>query len=574
MEHNIKNKNSRIAFIFSFLILIIFIAIYFLRGENSYLGIGDNMDGALTSYKLVVDNKAHFWPSDKLLDGMIGMQPRGVYPSEFEPILWMYTFLPTMTAYSVNFALLHIIAFFGMFFLLIEIFKKTEPRGIVSSNIIILASLCSLVFSTTNFWPHAGISSAGIPLVMTGIMKIERGQELKAFFLFFIYAIYSSLILSGIFVLFSYGIFLLVTLLNKKKFAPLVPHLIGILIIATVYIVANYRLFQISFSDSFNSHRDAFTVAAEIGFIDVIKSLLRVSFNNIFSGQMHVGQLPPLVPIIAISFSIYFLVSRKYSNSIFSQTSWFFILLIMSVLVMGNIAVKQFIGTIPFVKMIQWDRFYFLLPTASVLVLMMGVSLFQKKSVFSLLLLVLTGFALWGFVMDHNWNSPIKKLFKIEPVSFKEFYREDVFKHAKSWLEGNDYSRVVALGYHPSVNTFNQIKSADGYLSTYSIESKHAMYDIIKGELDLNRSVERNFLNWGSRCYFFNSDLPINKLYHKVEGFKFNRELAYNYEAAHKAGIDYILSIYPIDVEINPRLELKKIFVDTDSYEVFAYFIK
>jgi hypothetical protein len=262
------------------------------------------------------------------------------------------------------------------------------------------------------------------------------------------------------------------------------------------------------------------------------------------------------------------------NNVILKNIAIIYLLLCLLIIFLGSNLGKYYLTAIPLVKMIQWDRFYFLMPALTILFVVVLISSLKRKIPVAFLLIIFIGFSLWGFVTDNNWNSHLRKLLNKPTVNYAQFFREDLFGKVRSYLDGENYSRVVALGYHPAVNVFNKIKSADGYLGNYRLESKHQMYEIIEGELEKNPAIYNYFQNWGSRCYFFNSELPTSKLYYKQEGFSFKTPFSYDFVAAHKAGIDYILSIYPISDEISAQLEYKKKFVDADGYEVLVYFIK
>lgn len=563
------NKKTVIVVLVVFSIQLIFSSLLFIKGEDSVIEIHDSLDSNVLFNKVIVDNNAHFLSSYNLIDGMIGLQFRGLYPSEFTPELWIHTFFNPFTAYAVNFAFVNIVGFIGMFLLLFYIFRRNSVDE-EHFHSLILALIGALIFSMFKFWSHAGISVAGIPLLIYGILKLDIENSKYGYFIVAFYTIYSSLILSGLFVLTMYLTFIVMSFFILKKATK--THFWSILLMIFIYLIANYRMIEVSLFSDFTSHRANFNKISEVDTDMIFTSLINTFTSIILNGHYHAANFFKGISIIALFFSVFFVFKCNYKVKIYNLVAKLYLIFLVIVIVFSNIVIKNIFNSIPIIKMFQWDRFYFLLPPLTLITFMIAVYYLSTKINKKLLYIGLICLSFYGFYLNDNWKDSLKIGTVSKTAStFEDFYKVRLFGEVKLWLESNNYSRVVALGYHPAINIYNNIKSFDGYLPSYAIDSKDKMLSIINSELELNNKMKNYFINWGNRCYFFNSEMPVEKLYKIDSSISFNRELFYNWKSARNNGIDYVLSFNKINIKYNSDLELAKTFTNYKDVVLYCY---
>lgn len=553
-------KAKKHSVLFGIVLILIYCSLYFIKGENSYLESSDSLDSVVVWYKLIESQNAHFWENSKLVEGMIGAQPRHVYPSEFDPILWIYTFFPTFYAFSLNFLLVHLFAFLSMYFLL----KEVLPQIKVISNYNFDGAIGGVLFGLIPFWTHAGLSSAGLPLVLLSFLKINKGEYKAGIALMLCFTFYSSLIISGIFVLFVYVTSLFVLLLFKRlDISRLKLHLINLSLSSLIYLIANYRLIlSVLFSD-FESHRTQFQLA-NIN-LNIVGSLYKVMMTKVFYTQWHAG---PILPVISISIvflsGFYFL--KKNTASTLRAFILLLIFLVMLTVLMGNEKVIHLLSSVPIVSAIQLQRFYILLPFIMTLNFILFLYTWRLPNILKLVLMMIA-IPLY-FSIDPNWNRSlgINKDLLIPNSKFSDYYQQDEYEQIKNKLLLDYNERVVSLGLDPAAAVYNGIPSADGYLANYALESKVNMFEIIQNELEQDNKLKKYFVDWGSRCYFFNSiygkNVNFSAEVDTIDSFK------YDIPAMLENNIKYIIS----NAMIKDNIENISLYYQSDR--IYVYEVK
>lgn len=562
------NSRPRQIFFFSLSCLALFFLPYFFLGEESFINPIDNLDSNLVWYKVIADQGAHFWPNDQLVDGMIGLQPRHVYPSEFDPNLWLYTMFPTIWAYVLNFVLVHLIAFFSMYFLLRHHILMLNTEDWVKE---LYASGGALLFALIPFWVHSGISAAGIPLLLLGIIHLEKGHWRKGLLLSLCYVLYSSLIMSGVFVLALYLFYLMLGLvfqsvkLEKKKF-----HIINMAVMAFTYVITHYRLLQAVLFSDFESHR------IQAATLD-IESLALTSFFDfpfrayVIDGQWHAGAMFALIPVSALALLSWALL-KKQKHQMVRHIGVALLSLLVLLYFFSNGFINQLISSIPVIGALQWERFYVLLPFGLSIAF---VSLYYwlipagkvKNLCFTFCVLASV---LFYFTKDFNWNNNLKLLLGRTPhgQTYADYYQLEEYPKVKEALEEQGYKRVVSLGIDPAIAVFHGIRSADGYLANYQLSSKEQMRKVIAGELDKAPILKGYFDNWGSRCYFFQNE--IGKDISKQIKLSI-QSMDYDFEALEDLQVSHILSVY--SVGLNEQLSEQLSLLETFKHKGRSYYI-
>ena len=157
--------------------------------------------------------------------------------------------------------------------------------------------------------------------------------------------------------------------------------------------------------------------------------------------------------------------------------------------------------------------------------------------------------------------------------SFKEFYSEATFMKIKDVIDRPvDSYKVISVGLHPAVAQYNGFNTIDGYFANYPLEYKHEFRKIIENELNKDEALKKYFDNWGSRCYAFSSELGKDFISNKRDSIQ---DLAYDFKHLKTMGVEYIISVAPINESINNEIGLmKRINSDVSYWDVFLYKIK
>ncbi|QVV89231.1 hypothetical protein KHC33_01455 [Methanospirillum sp. J.3.6.1-F.2.7.3] len=567
---------------------------------------------------MLTDSEEVFGSYDKEIDRMMNGIPRNLYPSELSIITLLFTLFDPVTAYMINFSLIHIIAFVGMFFFLQRFISGSRKNPFIIAGI-------SCAYALLPYYPMAGLSVAGLPVALYGFCSINKdGWSFEAVLLLMLYTFYSSGIFTGYFLVILLSVIYLIIFLCKgtipwRAFSAVI-FLLGL------FIICDYRLFwEIFFNDSFISHRYDWILTGKPFF----KTMEEVYGMLLSSGQFHAASFHQLlVPVVWISLSR-ILLQRIYKRDI---TQWFCIIggiavlvLLLSHLISGIIAniVSQILwiaigfsliilcclrlnkrkwnllsgqewtiigllslvifisfiyqisswnvlisikSTIPAIKGLQL-RFYTLLPFiwytlfgASLLYIMSKEKITQGF-IFGIILIQIV--FLFSFTGDIYQTGGIGNILDKQP-SFTEYYASNVFDQINQdiGLEQNSY-RVGSIGIPPAVSQYNGFYTIDGYFYNYPLSYKEQFREIIAPELNKSKVWRKYYDGWGSRAY----------MYHEIRQGRI-KNLELNISAFKELGGRYIFSA--VGIEPTPdKLEFKGNYSSNDTpWEIQVYKVR
>ena len=141
-------------------------------------------------------------------------------------------------------------------------------------------------------------------------------------------------------------------------------------------------------------------------------------------------------------------------------------------------------------------------------------------------------------------------------LSFKEFYDEKKFTEIKEFINKPISSyKIISVGMHPAKAQYNGFYTLDGYFANYPLYYKHKFYNVIENELERDPYFKSYFLDWGSKCYAFSTEIGIefDKKIGKIQ------LLDFDYEYLQSMGCEYILSSIQINTSSTNHLKLLKI---------------
>ncbi|MCM3570325.1 DUF6044 family protein [Neobacillus mesonae] len=548
---------ERIYLLIAIVIIALWVAPYFVLGEEAHMRIHDNLDSNIAWYKVLMDSGQLFGSIHANIPQIInGELSRNAYYSEFYGIVELFRFFPPVAAYGLNQAISRFFAFLGMYLLLKKYVMKGEKQGFI---IIISA----LTFALTPFWPNGMLSTLGMPLALWAFLNIKNHEHtVISIITITLLPFYSTFMLGFFFFLSAMGVFWVVEVIRTKR--PEWRLFFSISYMTLIYLAIEYReLASLIFSHEPTNRSEFFESKNNL-----IQTIWLI-FKNYIVGH---NQDQTLFGIIILPVSIIALVI------VMGQKSWkreklFIWLHLANFLLSVWYAFWWYDGWVPLKQKISilntfnFSRYHYLRPMIIYILFALSLRiLWQYKKKWRITAVV---FALLqiGVLIPSNeqiWyhNSP----------SFGEFYAVKEFADIKKFIDKpvQDY-RVVSIGLHPAIAQYNGMYTLDTYNNFYPLSYKHRFRKMIAPELAKNKELESYFDQWGGRCYLFVDELGKNYLFSK-QSSNVIHQLNLNVKAFKQLGGEYILSAVPIENAKDNQLNLEKVFQSKDAYwKIYLY---
>ncbi len=542
---------------------------YLFMGEGSVFDIHDQLDETICSY--LFSAKYMFTGIDVYPEMMNGISSGGMLPSAvlFIPL---YKFFDLFWAFVIQYYVVTISAFAGMYFLLKKI---TNSSGI--------ALLIGVIFAMIPFKPVYGLSVVGVPLLILCFWKLYEQKNLLASFLGILYfGLTTHLVLIGYIMLTYLFIFDCCMLIKKKGIKKEnIYFYFGSIFLGIIYIIVNWELFYELFfaATDFVSHRVEFYYHTE-----GINAFINI-FNCFFYGEgtyapsLHWYVILPIT-VISVAGGIRYKKLSDQAKKLYHILSVLWGAIIATAFAYGFFTSAMFSewqnNQEGILHYFQFERYIWAYP--ALWWMLAGVSLgilwidFEKLSnviklglilimILPSLKLLKTECTLYDNVNQYNNGSAVTGI-----PTWEEYFMEDILQEIDEHI-GMDKEtyRIAHLGLSPAPSLVYGFYTIDGYSNNYSLDYKYDFRMIIEKELEKNESKKKYFDEWGSRCYLF--------LGEENPGIRFeNVEL--NYEKMKELGCEYIFSTKEI-VVCNDELLLEGVFSsDKSMYEIWLYHIE
>ncbi len=537
----------------SFILLIIYFLPFCVMGEDSYIMIHDNLDSAISRIKIIFDNNAMFNP-EQILPVMDGL-PRKLFPGMMNVKMWIFMFSPCFWAYIINAFIVKSVALYGMFLLLIDYVIRNNKW---------LCSIVALSFALIPFYTDYDLSSAGIPLILWAFFNLYNNKNIEvSYVLIILFPFYSSLVLSGIFLSLFLSTLCIIKICKEGK---VFSHFFyGMILLCILYIIVNFDLFEQFFiSSNYVSHRTEFITQSS--FNDIVVD----TFDLVMYSQYHAGKCCAWIIIFVFGVSCYFNYSKFK----------IYILFIFIAIISLIFTARLFTLLLPNIRLLQefqFDRFYFLLPTAYFIMLASALSdlyVYKKKMIAFVILLFICAY---NVIFDVEFRTTALKIIGMDnnqSPTYKQFFDENLFSQITKSLNIKDTSKckTVVLGIHPAITEFNGFYTLDSYKANYPLEYKHKFRKVIAKELEKDESIKDYFDKWGSRCYVFSSELGKQYLYGKNSNKRYVEHLQIDIETLKNLGCDYIFSAVKINNADQLKIKYISRYTTPDSFwEIYVY---
>ncbi|MDA3883766.1 MAG: DUF6044 family protein [Bacteroidales bacterium] len=572
-------SRSTIYWIFTVCIFIIYFFPYFVLGEDAYFFIHDNLDSDVVWYKIVAENEHVFCISNEnTIKQIMNGIPRNSLPSGYSLLTLLFIVCSPFCAFLINYMLTHIISFIGMFLLLKKhvfsnIFYHKHTRFFVY---ILSFSFALLPFYGT----HPGIAISGIPLIVWAFVYLYNDRASRYHYLIIIfYAFYSSLIYVGVFILFFLGIIWLRKIYKTRRFSK--QLFLGILFLFIGQLVSEIHLVAQFFDASFVSHRVEF-FPKNLSFIESLQSAGKLLLFGYYHAPSYHG-----IILLFVVFTVLFFRKKCVHFSMCRLLQRICIVIVSIVLLYGIWDYGHFQvikDNVALLKIIQWQRFYWLLPFLWIMAFSISIYVFlsKNKKIVPLYVVVILQFfvvlasntkvlasyyeMVYPYVKNALTSSPHPP-----KLSYSRFYDTKLFAEIRdSIAEPPDSYRIVSIGLVPEIAVYNGFYTLDSYQRNYSLAYKDEFKKIISQELDKDSVINDYFNSWGSRCYIFSHELGIQYRFSKTDTTVIS-DLSLDYTQLKNMGAQYIFSAVPVYNE-QQNLELFGMFQHNDSYwKIYVY---
>ena len=583
-----SSKKDQIKYLrISLIILFLYLSPILILGENSHIIFSDNLDYYIPVLKVLAGSGKVFGSLNATIPNFMNGISRNLLPSELNFHLWLYMIFKPFAAYTINYFIIHVVAFFGMYLLLKRHFLKDEGE----SFIVVGVSLC---FSLIPFFPSFGLSISGLPIALFAFLNIrDKKYSWTDWLIIFLIPFYSMLVLSFIFFIFFMFVLWLYDLIKTKK--ANLKFLIAIIFMLVVFVIVEYRLFYILFFvKNYVSSRTEIPPGGliNISFVESIKMGINYFINGDFEQNESFNKY---FINFSVAFTIIIFIFKKLKEKKVKISFLLLIIIFISSIWQGLFHGQSlnFLKNLPSIiktfniSRIGWlnPLFWYILFALSLYFIkkyikqgrkIISISILGNKSKTVLHIGIVTIILLCQIIFLFYFNGELfeRRRGKEEGLmKYKEFYSENLFKNISDYIgqDKKDY-RIVSIGLPPGVTQYNGFYTLDGYFPNHPLSYKREFRKVIAKELD--KSAELKYISYGSKFYIFVAELGQDVLVTKNENRSINN-LDLNTEALKNMGGQYIFSAIPISNYKNNNLELLNIFDDSCSiWKIYLYKIK
>ena len=529
------------------LLLLVVFGIYLRWGTTTVFDIHDQLDETVCSYVIPA---RHLFSGAKTYSEMMCELPADSMKSSAPLFTFLYRIFSVEWAFLVQFFLLTLTAFLGMYFLIKRITQSS-----------VAAILAAVIFAFLPFQPVYGLNVMGVPLLLLcfyGLYRTKPGIKTFLWCLGILYfASCTHIALAGyVAVIVGLAFMISVLLSDGWKFKEHLSFHIGVLVLIAAYGVLNLNLIAslVFGSGSFVSHRTEFVASPAGGnFLNRLFIMFSYGEEN-YAASLHRMILPFLV-----IFTVLLIVRFQKLSGEMKEISVFAFIglgLIGIICVLYAVLGCEWVADLKnslggFIKYTDLDRFYYFLPGLwwAVFGIEAGILIKDAKNLFGdkewvkpvvtaavilcllpTLLMMKKRINLYDNVNYHNNGSAVTGT-----MSMSEYYREDLMKAVDDHI-GQDKStyRVAHLGISPAPSLVYGFCTVDGYSNNYPLEYKHTFRKVIASALEEDEVLATYFDTWGSRAYLYLGDSHITEdAYHN---------LPYDFDVLKSLNCRYIFS--------------------------------
>lgn len=555
--------------------IVLFVVVFLpflILGKGSVFTIHDQLDETLMTYVL---NARHLFDRSGIIPETLGgINASGMQPSAVL-FLPLYAVFDTFTAFLIQYAVVFLAGFFGMYFCVKEITGSS-----------ILALTTGGIFCMLPVLHVYGLSVFGIPMVLYAFLCLVRGKKtLSSMVFLLIFGLTSHLVLTGYCVLGFWLLYLIWDGIFGKRRRAGQPvsagkrgPLWGFVLLLVTYLAVNHSLFTelLLGKSSYVSHREEL-VNGSMPFAATVKDVFLNSAQH--AESLHKLLILPILGLLLWGAYLYRRFDRE-SRCLYRAAVAGMVVLAGIALLYGlcrSEPVAAWKNSVSgFFRYFQLERFYWMYPAGWYLEFALcfgawwrykgfGMPLL-KTAVLVALLLPTVSWVKEESLFYRNVNQINNGSGVTGYITWEAYYSEDLMQQIEDTI-GRDMTeyRVAHLGMNTAPALLHGFYTVDGYSNNYPLEYKHAFRRVIAAELDKNEQTAGYFDAWGGRAYLFNH---VSGTYWQV-GKKDNltyEQLDFDMEALKELGCEYLFSAGEIVDADRMGLEPMGYFDTQESY--------
>lgn len=483
-----------------------------LLGQGSIFPIHDQLDETILSYVL---NAKYLGTGNKSFPEILGgINASGMQPSAVLFVL-LYRFLPVFDAFIIQWCIVLLSGFFGMYFCVKEITGSS-----------ILAVVTGGIFCMLPNMPVYGLSVVGVPMLLSCFLwQYKNKHILLSFLLITYFGVTTHLVLIGYVVLGLWILALLgMTVMVSRDQARSRWPWLGFCWLTAIYLAVNHSLFLelILGTGDYVSHREEL-VNQPMEFWETVWDVFCNSAQH--AESLHSCLILPILIMLIIGSLLYRKMDQELRIRYLIAIGGAVLLLLIAVLYgfcKWQPVVNFKNSQSGFLRYFQIERFYWIYPSGWLLEFILCFSLWWKvkntkpKLVVSpLIMLLVLGVMLFPTLQRVKVNSYLYlNVNQINNgsdvtgyISWESFYAEDLMQQLEEAIARDMTGyRVAHLGMSPVPALMHGFYTVDGYSNNYPLEYKHRFRQVIAAELEKNAQTKMYFDQWGSRCYLLNGE--------------------------------------------------------------------
>jgi len=518
-------KNNPYEWLSALVLFIYFSPLLFFPSEARFMEY-DSLDTNVVWYKTLAESGLMFADGNAIVDVTMGGIPRKYYPSEWNVTKLLYLFFEPQTAFSVNYILIHLIAFLGLYLLLRKYVTK-EP---------LIYTMVALAFALVPHRSLGEITVVGLPLLVYALINIFKNDaKWWDWFIVSMFPLYSSLILGNafsfpiLFLLFMFGAF---AKWWKFSFKGILPFMI----LGVVTLLAEYRMLSVLFSGA-ETNRMADTNSTE-KFMN-IKGIIGSSVLGFAFSQRHYHSLSFPITILNILFLGYWLVKREYKKALVPLVlmSVIFTAVFLSVF-SDNVDFKEEFGiNIPSVNIRFWVWVPFLWYLTFAYVLKELIEDNKRKIVKILLIFQIIYVMFLVYPRDYFGERLSDNVFantylyrgNKEQTKWNEFYMISEFEQIKAAIPDITQVNTVRIMIEPEILQYNGLKTLEAFYVFYPLENLQMIRQIDSVERAESALSQKGHFKFSNRNFLF---------YDQVD----NGKPKWNWDMLRKENVKYLIT--------------------------------
>ena len=524
--------------IFAVLLFILIISVFYCAiGENSYIGVHDNMDLFIAQFAMLRNTGTFF--SHGVSAPFLGGVSRDVLPGEASLYTVLYMIFSPFTAYIVGYVLKIVIAVFSCVLLFVDF---TILSGEKIDSFFERARFClkeeyapelnlavgaGFLYGVLNLFPAFGISFASIPLIVYLLRRIyltEKSDDPKRVrkmaeyvVLIFCYPFVSYFSYFGFFILGYLFIGIIWMWIRDKKLS--FGLIAGLVVLSVGFAVFEYRLFGMMLFSDVTTIRDTM-VQSFVPASEVPGLILDVFVNGMMHAEdCHKYFVMPVCLLYLIFLNGRFVYKKNFRGIFTDVYNLCALILVFNAVVYGIYFIREvddvFATVVPPLKGFQFNRTVFFSPFIWCAMLFIIAYRMSKKEIFKGVLsyAVIATAVVLVIITPTRYNDLRGTLYhvvkenilgnKLDDLNYREFYSEELFSDVKKEIGYKEGEWSIAYGMHPAILEYNGIATLDGYLGFYPQGYKEEFRKVIAPALSKNPGSAAYFDEWGARCYLY-----------------------------------------------------------------------